>query len=269
MESFSENIYSLDTTLGDLPYIESQIDHQATGEMVSKLFHQNRQNPGVIIMKERKIAGMISREAFFETTGKRYGVEVFLGRPIAAMLENFSTQPLILPESLKISLAIHEALKRVTRSVFDPIIVERTGGLYGVIDILTVFLAENQILLNLHNQHVNSFASGLNITDQEAVKRFVKFTGIRQLSDPYVLIYANSVICDRCGMPVKYTVPDIVRSHPQLSTGVEIIEKMGNRSYILYVRHTCGQEIREIPVYHDSELKLRSLRPSRLVETYV
>lgn len=269
MESFTEKIYSLDSTLGDLPFIESQIDCQATGEMVSQLFHKNRQNPGVIILKDAEIAGMISREAFFETTGRRYGVEVFLGRPIAAMLENFSTQPLILPESCKISLAIHEALKRESRSVFDPIIVQRSEGQYGVIDILTVFLAENQILLTLHNQHVNSFASGLNLTDQEAVKRFVKFTGILQLSNPRVLININSITCDRCGKPVQYTIPDIVRTHPQLSTGVEIIEKMGNRSYILYVKHTCGKEIREIPVLHDSELELRSLRPSRLVETYV
>jgi hypothetical protein len=269
MASFTDNTFSLDSTLGDLPSIQSQIDYQTAGEQVLKLFHENQKNPGVIVMQNSSIIGLISREAFFETTGKRYGVELFLGRPISAMLEQFSTQPLILPEDFKISLAIHEALKRTARSVYDPIIVNKTNGKFGVIDILTVFLAENQILLTLHNQHVDSKASGLALSDEEAVKRFLKFTGIRMIKDPLVLINTNSIVCDRCGITINYTIADIVRSHPQLSMGVEIIEKMGNRSFILYVRHTCGQEIREIPVYHDNELLLRSLRPSRLVETYV
>lgn len=269
MASITENTFPLDSTLGDLPSILSQVDHQAAGEQVMKLFQDDQKNPGVVVMQNSNIIGLISREAFFETTGKRYGVEIFLGRPISAMLQQFSTRPLILPENYRISLAIHEALKRSSRSVYDPIIVEKSDGQYGVLDILAVFLAENQILLTLHNQHVYSVASGLALTDEDAVKRFLKFTGIRQLKDPRVLIHKNSIVCDRCGNAVEFTVADIVRSHPQLSMGVEIVEKMGNRSYILYVRHTCGQEIREIPVYHDNELNLRSLRPSRMVETYV
>ncbi len=269
MAYFSETVYSLDSTLGDLPSISSRIDCETTGEQVMQLFKENQTNPGVIVIQNSSIIGMISREAFFETTGKRYGVELFLGKPIKAMLENFSSQPLILPENAKISLAIHEALKRNARSVYDPIIVQKSTGEFRIIDILTVFLAENKILLTLHNQYVDSKTSGLPLTDEEAIKRFLKFTGIRQLKEPRVLVNTNSVICDRCGNAINYTIADVVRAHPQLSMGVEIIEKMGSRSYVLYVRHTCGQEIREIPVYHDNELQLRSLRPSRLVETYV
>lgn len=269
MEAPTETSFSLDSTLGDLPSIQSQIDHQASGEHVLRLFREDPNNPGVIVTRNAGIIGLISREAFFETTGKRYGVELFLGRPISAMLLQFSTKPLILPEDYRISLAIHEALKRPSRSVYDPIIVDKSNGRFGVLDILAVFLAENQILLTLHNQHVFSVASGLALTDEDAVKKFLKYTGIRKLKDPRVLINRNSIVCDRCGNHVDFTVADIVRSHPQLSKGVEVIEKMGSRSYILYVRHACGQEIREIPVYHDNDLNLRSLRPSRMVETYV
>ena len=269
MAHFTENVYSLDSTLGDLPSILSRIESETPGEKVMQLFKENQNNPGVIVFEKSTIIGMISREAFFETTGKRYGVELFLGKPIKAMLENFASKPLILPESARISMVIHEALKRNARSVYDPIIVEKSTGEFRILDILTLFLAENQILLTLHNQYVDAKTSGLPLTNEEAIKRFLKYTGIRQLKEPKVLVNTNAVTCDCCGCPVMYTIADIVRSHPQLSMGVEIIEKMGNRSYILYVRHTCGQEIREIPVYHDNELQLRSLRPSRLVETYV
>ncbi len=125
-------------------------------------------------MDQNSIAGLISREAFFENTGKRFGVEIFLGRPISTMLEQYSTQPLVLPESSKISQTIHEALKRNSRSVYDPIIVEKSDKEFRIIDILTVFLAENQILLTLHNQHTFTIASGIKLTDEEAVKRFIK-----------------------------------------------------------------------------------------------
>jgi hypothetical protein len=269
MANFAETVYSLDSTLGDLPSISSQIESNTPGEQVMRLFKENPKNPGVIIFQNSSIIGMISREAFFETTGKRYGVELFLGKPIKAMLNSFSVTPLILPESTRISMAIHEALKRDSHTVYDPIIVQKFTGEFRIIDILSLFVAENQILLTLHNQYVDTRLSGLPLTNEEAIKRFLKFTGIRQLQEPRVLINSFAVICDHCGSSVNYTIADIVRSHPQLSMGVEIIEKMGSRSYVLYVRHKCGQEIREIPVYHDNELQLRSLRPSRLVETYV
>jgi hypothetical protein len=269
MDHITQTAFSIDSTLGELPSIDSSIDHQTTGETVFKMFHNDPANPGVIVMEDGVISGLISREAFFENTGKRFGIEVFLGRPISAMLEQYSTQPLILPANAKVSLAIHEALKRRSRTVYDPIIVEKQEKQYRVIDILTVFLAENQILLTLHNQHAFTVASGIKLTDEEAIKRFIQFTGLISIKDPKVLINRNTVICDRCGSSVEYSIADVVRSHPQLNRGVEVTSKMGTRSYILYVRHTCGTDIREIPVYHDGELNLRALRPSRLVETYV
>ncbi len=269
MEYLPSTTLSLDSTLCELPSIDSSTSAETSGEEVMKIFKANPANPGVIVMKGETIAGLISREAFFETTGKRFGVEIYLGRSIATMLELFSSEPLILPESEKISHAIHEALRRDTRSVYDPIIVKKTEGGYRVIDILSVFLAENQILLTLHNQHTFTVSSGIKLTDKEAIFRFIEFTGIKELKDPTVLIKRNSIICDKCGKKIEYSIPDIVRSHPQLTRGIEVISKMGNRSYIFYVKHTCGNEIREIPVHHDCDLNLRALRPSRLVETYV
>ncbi len=269
MDFISPTTLSLDSALCDLPSIESSTGVDATGEMVMHIFEQNPANPGVIVLDGSSIVGMISREAFFEKTGKRFGVEIFLCRPISTMLEQFSSRPLVLAEDEKISHAIHEALKRDSRAVYDPLIIQKPGGEFRVIDILSVFYAENQILLTLHNQHAFTVSSGIKLTDEEALRRFITFTGIKGLKNPAVLIKRNTIICDKCGQKIEYTISDVVRSHPQLKRGIEVITKMGNRSYVFYVKHTCGHEIREIPVHHDSDLKLRALRPSRLVETYV
>ncbi|GAP20752.1 hypothetical protein [Leptolinea tardivitalis] len=263
------NALSIDTSIGELPSLDSSIDVTTTGDSVSKIFQENPANPGVIILENNVIKGLISREVFFEKTGKRFGVEVFLGRPISTMLDQYSSKPLVLAEKVPVSQAIHEALKRDSRSIYDPIIVAKEDSSFRVLDILTVFLAENQILLTMHNQHVFTVSNGIHLTDEEAIRRFVKFTKITGLTNPAVLINRNSINCDCCGQRVDYTIADVVRSHPQLNRGVEITSKMGNKSYVLYVRHTCGKEIREIPVLYDHELQLRALRPSRVVENYV
>ncbi|HEX7556248.1 MAG TPA: hypothetical protein VF338_06460, partial [Leptolinea sp.] len=95
----------IDSTLDDLPSINSSVQFDILGDKILQFFNQNPGNPGVIIMKQQEILGVLSREIFFENTGRRFGVEVFLNRPIYLMLEKFSTHPLILPSSSKISFA--------------------------------------------------------------------------------------------------------------------------------------------------------------------
>jgi hypothetical protein len=260
---------SLDSSLDDLPSIDCSVQFDTKGENVMQLFNEKPENPGVIIVKGTDILGVISRETFFEHTGKRFGVEVFLNRPIQRMFEKYAVQPLILPASSKISQAAHQALKRDARSVYEPIVVEKTSRIFRLIDIFTVFLAENQILLNLHNQHTFTIASGMNIPDDEAIMRFSKFGDIPSDIDPLLFLIRHSVTCDHCSQKIEYSITDIVRSHPQLDRGIEIVKKMGSRTFTFYVRHTCGDVIREIPVQHDEDLKIRAVRPSRLVETYV
>jgi len=260
---------SLDSSLDDLPSIDSSVQFDAKGETILQLFNEKPENPGVIIFKGTKILGVISRETFFEHTGKRFGIEVFLSRPIHRMFENYAMQPLILPASVKISLAAQQALKRDSRSVYEPIVVEKANKVFHLIDIFTVFLAENQILLTLHNQHTFTIASGMNIPDDEAIMRFSKFADIAMDIDPLLFLIRHTITCDQCKQTIEYSITDIVRSHPQLDRGIEISKKMGSRTFTFYVRHTCGQVIREIPVQHDEDLKLRALRPSRLVEAYV
>jgi hypothetical protein len=269
MDYSTPSSLTIDSTLDDLPSINSCIEFNTPGEMVMQMFHQMPSNPGAIIINQGEIIGVISREAFFENTGKRFGVEVFLGRPIHLMLDQVSREPLILSSREKISQAAHEALKRKTKSVFDPIIVEKPGKNYRIIDMLTIFLAENQILLTLHNQYTFSISSGMNLTDEEAIHRFSIFAAIPADLFTAKLTKLNTITCEICGETVHYSIADVIRSYPQLSRGVEITTKMGTRSYIFYVRHSCRETIREIPVQHDEDFNVRSLRPSRLVETYV
>jgi len=260
--------YSPEATLDDLPSMESSIEYTTPGEEVLFLFERNPNCPGVIVIKENKVQGLISRDAFFEKTGKKFGVEIFLNRPIHLMLEDQRQPPLILPAREQISQAIFKALKRNMENVYDPIIIEKSRT-YRIIDILSIFMAENNILLNLHKQHLFTVSSGMAISDSEAARDFSKFTGILEETSENILSRRYTVACEICHSSISFSIADVIRSYPQITQGIEIHSRMGNQSYIVYIRHSCGGTIREIPVQFDDDFNIRALRPSRLVETYV
>ena len=66
-----------------------------------------------------------------------------------------------------------------------------------------------------------------------------------------------------------YSIADIVRSHQNLNTGIEIRNRMGIRSYLFYLRHQCGTQVVEIPVQHDADFEFSSLRVPRPVGSYL
>ena len=66
-----------------------------------------------------------------------------------------------------------------------------------------------------------------------------------------------------------YSIADIVRSHQSLNSGFEIRNRMGNRSFLFYLRHQRGAQMVEILVRHDADFEFSSLRLPRLVGSYL
>jgi hypothetical protein len=235
-----------------------------------ELFHGDPQLPGVMVMQERILVGVVSREIFFEKTGQQFGPDVFLNRPIKSMLNMLNHTPLMIPEDTLIGAAATQALKRPLAEVKHPVVIQRADNSYRLIGALMLFMAHNSILLTLHNQRLFTIDSGLQISDDEALLRFRRYANIGSGLARQNLLTRHGVRCDNCGQLVNYTIPDIVRSHPQLSKGVVISDRMGSRFYLFYVRHQCANgELREIPVQHDHNLEYRSQRPSRVLDSYV
>ena len=66
----------------DLPSYARAVDPGTSGQKVADLFAEDLLVPGVIILNKGVFLGVISRDMFFERTGKLYGTEIFLVRPI-------------------------------------------------------------------------------------------------------------------------------------------------------------------------------------------
>ena len=115
------------------------------------------------------------------------------------------------------------------------------------------------------NRNLFSDIFGKGIDDTKAFSLFAEHVGMPARKVMAMTRPEYSVTCEICGGAVKYSVPDLVRSHPRIDRGVVVDRAMGGTNYRFYVRHYCDKELREIPVRHDSQFEYRSHRPSRPV----
>lgn len=106
---------------------------------------------------------------------------------------------------------------------------------------------------------------GSRISDKKAIIKFLRFAKLPANIGSVIKDKKFQANCDKCKKRVNYTIPDIIRSHPDIKRGVYIEQGLGEINYNFYVRHQCEREIREIPVQHDEKLEYRNQKPSRLV----
>lgn len=121
------------------------------------------------------------------------------------------------------------------------------------------------LILTILNNRLFDDIFGIRLTDKEALKKFAKFIDLHAFFVQSKLHPKYSVTCDTCQKIVNYSIPDIVRSHPNLERGVKIEEAMGTTNYTFFVRHRCEDSMREIPVTHDENFEYRSKRTSRVL----
>ena len=72
----------LESTLQELPVWTIQIEIDHPGNELAMLFEEDPLLPGIILTKDKKYVGMISRRLFFEQMSRPYGLGLFAGRPV-------------------------------------------------------------------------------------------------------------------------------------------------------------------------------------------
>jgi len=115
---------SLSTTLGKLPLADCRVSLSDRGSVIEHLFEQNLDLPGVIVVEDTRVAGVISRRRFHECISKGFSQEIFLKRPIRIFLEQMSDRS-ILQMSLtdQVQKAMQLALSRSAENWYEPILV--------------------------------------------------------------------------------------------------------------------------------------------------
>ena len=136
---------NLNATLQELNLYDASIAPECPGAKVAKILEENPMLPGIIMVKQGRFIGMISRRTFFEQMSRPYSLELFLKRPIYILYELTYSQPLIFHVRTSIVLAIRECLQRSPESIYEPLVVQVRPRVYKLVDMDELLVAQLQI----------------------------------------------------------------------------------------------------------------------------
>lgn len=135
--------------IGDLPMSEYTVSEYTRTEEVASYMASTPMVPGAIILRNQKAIGIIPRHKMFERLGRRYGVELFLRKPIIDMARELQAELFILKSHLSVNLAVKLALSRDQNHIYDPVLVEFEYGAVQLLDMYVLLLSQSQLSNNL------------------------------------------------------------------------------------------------------------------------
>jgi hypothetical protein len=138
-------------SVGELTSHEYQVSTETITEDVSSHLEKHPEIPGVILVSGGKIHSMIPRSKMFERLGHRYGVELFLRKPIIELQENLETTLFKISSNTRINTAAIIAIGRQFKNIYDPLIMEYDNGSFRQLDMHVLLMAQSMVMENMNN----------------------------------------------------------------------------------------------------------------------
>jgi diguanylate cyclase (GGDEF)-like protein len=143
---------NLSLTIGELNLYESYVELINLGKDIVNKLSEDQRLPGVLLMENGELVGMISRRRFLEIMSRPYGLELFFKRSIKTLYPFTKTDILVLPGDTLVVEAAKNSLARPPELLDEPIIVEIEPGVYRLLDI-------HQLLVN--HSHIHEYTTNL------------------------------------------------------------------------------------------------------------
>ena len=137
--------------VGDLPSFDYKVPASALTEDVTRHLESHPELPGVILTDNGQLTGVIPRLRIFERLGHRYGLELFLRKPVIELQKNLATETYVISDHMSIKDAVHFALGRPAHSVYEPIVIAFDNHELRLLDVYTLLIAQSKTLDNLNN----------------------------------------------------------------------------------------------------------------------
>lgn len=118
---------------------------------VLKIMDEYSHIPGVLVLEQRKLVGLIPRERIYEKLGRPFGVELFLKQTARQFYELLGEATLVLPSETTIDDAVNMALMRPPERLYEPIVIDHPDG-YRFISMFNLLMAQQTILRELYSK---------------------------------------------------------------------------------------------------------------------
>ncbi|MCT7979333.1 GGDEF domain-containing protein [Laspinema olomoucense] len=171
----------LESTLSALSLYDYQVNAEVRGREVAETFNANPLLPGVILLGEGELVGMISRGRFFEQLSRPYGLELFLKRQIQVLYRFTQIEYLRFKSSVTIVAAVQGVLSRSPDLLYEPIVVEIAPGTYRLLDVHQLLLAHAHIH-ELATELLQKLYQQLEVANQE-LHRQATLDGLTQVAN--------------------------------------------------------------------------------------
>lgn len=122
------------------------IDEFVKNQEVDLLFTSNPSLRSVVVVRDDKPIGHITRTHFYQKIGTRYGYNLFMGRHNQLIIKE---NPLIVDRNIPITEVSTLAMSRPSEDLYDDVIVIRDDLYYGVVSIreLLLKLVDTQVAI--------------------------------------------------------------------------------------------------------------------------
>ena len=133
-------------TIGEVTDPVPCINECAENKEVDLLFTQNPTLRGIVVVRENRPIGQITRTHFYEKIGTRYGYNLYMGRQNQLIVKN---SPLIVESNTPLTEVSTAAMKRPEEDLYDDVIVTKDGLFLGVVSIRELLLkfVETQVAI--------------------------------------------------------------------------------------------------------------------------
>ena len=126
----SQSVLSLESTLGDLNLHHFQIEATHLGMEVAQIFERHPLLPGVVLMTQGELLGIISRYRLLEFLIRPHGLELFLSQPLSTLYSYARTESLLFSADTPIQHLTQQVLRRSPDQQTEPIVVQKDDQIY-------------------------------------------------------------------------------------------------------------------------------------------
>jgi hypothetical protein len=143
--------FHLQVSIADLPGHTFSVTPDAQIEKAVAELENQPALPGIMIIENGQLLGVITRLKLFERLGHCFSVDLLLQKPIIQLINLIRTHAQPLPGNFRIDDAMQYALSRPKPDVYDPIVVLHDDGTMQLLDINLLLLAQSRAMASLNN----------------------------------------------------------------------------------------------------------------------